>query len=265
MKMVFGAEEIPEMTDEASGESFFSPSKVRSQLNFGPKEIRVWFAFLDRSVSVIRRLEKTLSEDERARAGRFHFRKDKERFVAGRGILRTILGRFFGVCPSQLQFRFGENGKPAVVETYGRDAIGFNVSHSEGLGAFAFTIGREIGVDIEYIRKFTEMDQMAHYLFSPSEIGLFQKLSERNKVNAFFRCWTRKEAFLKAIGKGLSWGLEQVEVSFAADEPARLRKIQGDERAASRWSIMELSPPVNFSASLAVEDRDVQIGRLFVT
>ncbi len=239
----------------------FSPSFRPSPLDLELKtdEIHVWCASLDQPVSQFQRLRQTLSVDEGTTAERFHFERDRKRFNAGRGILRTILGWYLGVEPSRLQFYYREDGKPALADTFGKGRIHFNLSHSEGLALYAFTRDREIGVDIEYIHELSEMDQIAERFFSVKENAVFRTLPKSKKKEAFFRCWTCKEAFIKAIGDGLSHPLDKFDVSLVPGEPARLLSVEGYSKAASRWTIQELRPGSDFVAAFAIEGRSSQL------
>lgn len=197
--------------------------------------------------------------DERMRAERFHFEEDRKRFIICRGILRTILGHYLGVEPSWVQFCYGKNKKPALANTTFKGEIHFNLSHSEGLALYAFNRNREIGVDIEYIRDIPEIEQIAKRFFSERENAVFQILPKSKKREALFNCWTRKEAFVKAMGDGLSWPLDRFDVSLVPDEPARVQRIEGDSRAASQWSIDDLKPAPGYTAAFAIKGR---IGRV---
>jgi len=133
------------------------------------------------------------------------------------------------------------------------------LSQSDGLALYAFTRDREIGVDIEHIRDISEMEQIAEQFFSARENAVFRTLPKSKKKEAFFNCWTRKEAFIKAIGEGLSWPLDSFDVSLIPGEPARLLKIEGDSKAASRWSIQDLKPAFGFAAAFAVKGRSGRV------
>ena len=193
--------------------------------------------------------------EERMKAERFHFEQDRERFITGHGILRTILGYYLGVEASRLQFCYGKNRKPALADKFGKGIILFSMSDSEGLALFAFTRDREIGVDIERVRDIPEMDQIAEQFFSVRENAVFCALPESKKKEAFFNCWTRKEAFIKAIGDGLYCPLDSFVVSLVPGEPARLLRIGGDSKGISRWSIKDLRPAPGYAAAFAVERR----------
>jgi 4'-phosphopantetheinyl transferase len=228
--------------------SSFNPPPL--DLHLRPDEVHVWYASLDSSV---RRFAQILSMDEMMRAERFHFERDRKCFIARRGILRTILGRYLSVEPRRVQFCYEKNGKPALANTFGNRTIRFNLSHSNGFALFAFTRDREIGVDIEHIRDIAEMEQIAERFFSIREHSVFRALPKSEKKEAFFNCWTRKEAFIKAIGEGFSWPLDKFDVSLVPGEPARLLRIEGGSNRAFRWSILELKPASEFAAAFAAE------------
>lgn len=230
-----------------------------SDLPILKKEIHIWRAALDIPITTIQKLFNTLSIDEIARAERFRFDRDRRRFIVGRGILRKILGCYLSVDPSRLQFRYKKNGKPRLAHTSGNKPINFNISDSEGLALFAFTRDREIGVDVEQILDISEMDQIVERFFSLREHAVFRALPESERKEAFFNCWTRKEALVKAMGDGLSWPLDTFDVSVAPGEPARLIRMEGDSKAASRWSIHDLKPAPGFAAAFAVEGRNWQL------
>lgn len=231
----------------------FSPPPLNLEL--APDEIHVWYASLDHPVPRFQGLAQLLSSDERMKAERFHFEKDRKHFIVGRGILRTILGCYLSVEPSRLRFSYGKNGKPALADTFSKGTIHFNMSDSEGVALYAFTQEREIGVDIEHIRDIPEMEQIAEQFFSARENAIFRALPKGKKKEAFFKCWTRKEAFIKATGDGLSRPLGKFDVSLVPGEPARLLRIEGDSKRASRWTIQELKLASGFAAAFAVEGR----------
>ena len=235
--------------------SFPSFTLLPSKLELRREEIHVWCAELDQPLSRLEMLAKILCMKERMRADRFHFKQDKKRFIVRHGILRSILGSYLGTDPSQVQLCYAKNGKPALVSTSAKGNISFNLSHSGGLALYVFTRAREIGVDIEHIRGIPEMDQIAERFFSVRENGVFQALPEGKKKEAFFNCWTRKEAFLKASGAGLSRPLNKFDVSLVPGEPARLLRVCGNSKEASRWSIQELNPSPGFAAAFATKGR----------
>ena len=212
-------------------------------------EIQVWYASLDRPVS---RFQELLSQDERDRAGRFIFERDRIQYIVRRGILRILLGCYLGVEPGLVRFNYSNNDKPALADSYDRTELHFNLSHSEGMAVYAFTSDREIGIDIEQIQDIPDMEQIFERFFSPGEKEVFHILSESKRKEAFFNCWTRKEAFIKATGDGLSRPLDGFDVSLVPGEPARLLEIEGNSEEVSRWFMQDLKGAPGFAAALAV-------------
>jgi len=214
-------------------------------------DVHVWRANLDLPAAQIQQLAQTLSTDEQERADRFYFEKDTKHFIAGRGLLRTILARYLDLEPAQLNFSYGSRGKPAVANTIGRK-LEFNLSHSRGMALYAFTRNRQIGIDLEYMRSMSDIEQLAQRFFSPRESAVISSLSPQQKQEEFFKGWTGKEAYLKATGDGLA-GLEEVEISLTPGEPAALLSIQGSQQAASSWCLYPLNPGAGYQAAVVVE------------
>ena len=220
----------------------------------GRDEVHVWRARLDRNTSYRQSLQQILTADEQVRAERLYFPKDRQHFVVARGVLRLILSRYLDMEPYQLRFCYNRYGKPGLVTSSGQEALSFNVSHSCGLALYAVTRSREIGIDLERIRRDFACEQIAERFFSPREKATLRALQAKKvKHRAFFNCWTRKEAYIKARGEGLSLPLDQFDVSLAPEEPATLLDMRGDPREASRWSLQELFPGSGYVAALAVE------------
>jgi 4'-phosphopantetheinyl transferase len=222
-------------------------------------EVHVWRARLDLPDAHLHSLQASLAPEELNRAGRFYFEKDRRHFIAGRGLLRSILGRYLQVDPGQLHFSYEQYGKPVLAAAPGQELFRFNLSHSGGLALYAVTVGREIGVDIERIRTDLEYEQIAERFFSSQESAALRLLPPEIKPEGFFNCWTRKEAYIKARGEGLSLPLDQFDVTLAPGEPARLLNIRGNPQEAGRWSLRELTPAPGYAAALAVEGYDWQL------
>jgi 4'-phosphopantetheinyl transferase len=216
-------------------------------------DVHVWYASLDGFASSSRWLARTLNADERARSERFYFEQDRVRFIAGRGLLRTILGYYSGIEPGDLQFCYSSHGKPSLAETFKGSRIRFNLAHAHGFALYAVTFDREIGVDLEYIKPIAEAARIVHRFFSDQENTAFHTFTSDEKLEAFFRYWTCKEAYLKACGEGLTHPLDQIEISLVPGEPATLLSIRGDVREASRWFLQELHPATDLAAALVVE------------
>lgn len=219
-------------------------------------DVHVWRASLSQSALRVRPLAEMLSVDERMKAERFQFDRDRVRFILGRGILRVILSRYLHIDPSCLRFHYELSGKPTLAEPCGSSMIRFNLSHSGDLVLYAVTRCREIGVDLECIRPISDAEAIARCFFSVGENAIFHTVRAPEKMEAFFNCWTRKEAYIKAVGDGLARPLDQFEVSFAPGENARLLHVQGDLEEAARWSLRELTPAAGYVAALAVEGHD---------
>ena len=221
-------------------------------------EVHVWRASLEMPPSQVSTLKQILSADEISRAGRFHFQKDQDHFVVARGLLRTILGRYVGRNPEDLRFCYGLNGKPSLTgET--EEKIRFNVSHSYGLSLFAVTLNRDTGVDLEYIRSDLSLGDLAEQFLSPRELLAFKAVPEHDRTRAFFTAWTRKEAYLKAQGRGLSGDLKQLEVVPALGCPSEFPEINGSNQEDSPWLLMDLAVLPEYAAALVVEGHDLQL------
>jgi 4'-phosphopantetheinyl transferase len=219
----------------------------------GAGEAHVWRARLDAGPHTVAWLAGTLSADERERAARFRFEKDRVSYTVARGVLRAILGRYLNVTPAELRFAYSPHGKPSLDGALRSSPLRFNVSHSHGLALYAFTSGREVGVDVEHVRPDFAGEQIAEHFFSRGEVTSLRGLPREARLAAFFHCWTRKESYIKARGEGLSHPLELFDVSMAPGEPAALLATRPDPLEATRWSLAELPCDPGYVASLAVE------------
>jgi 4'-phosphopantetheinyl transferase len=218
-------------------------------------EVQVWRASLERDVRTLDDLREALSPDERARADRFHFERDRRHYVAARGVLRLLLGRHLSLPPAEVRFCYNAHGKPRLAEGCGSADVRFNVSHSHGLALFALSRGREVGVDVERERAELAGEQLAERFFAPAEVAVLRSLPGWQRREAFFACWTRKEAYIKAVGKGLALPLDRFEVALRPGEPAALLAAHDDPREVGRWSMHNLDPGPGYAGALAVEGR----------
>ena len=182
-------------------------------------------------------LRATLSPAEWIRAERFHFARDRERFIAGRGLLRTILAEYLGTDPRELRFQTGAHGKPAL-ENAG-SSLRFNLSHSDDLMLLAVTHAREIGVDLEFMRDNVPFETLADHYFDAEDAWDLRLLPAARRAWKFYDVWTCTEARLKAHGVGLANGFQVVE--------------------PDRWSLLKLTPAAGYAAALAVEGGDFQL------
>jgi 4'-phosphopantetheinyl transferase len=215
-------------------------------------EVHVWRAALDVSDSYLAALQPTLAPDEVQRAERFHFQRDRQHFIAGRALLRLILGRYLRMAPKQIPLAYTAYGKPFLASPADQGQYSFNLSHSAGIALYAVTRARAVGVDIERIRSDLDHQQIAARFFSPAEQAQLLALPAPLRSPAFFRCWTRKESYIKAHGQGLSLPLDQFTVSLTPHEPARLVHSSAAGEAL-RWSLRELFPDPGYAAALTVE------------
>ena len=200
-------------------------------------------------------LQALLVPEEQEKARRFHFEKDRNHYTAARGFLRTILGRYLNLDPAKLRFSYNAFGKPGLASSINQIELCFNLAHSHGLALFAFNRGREIGIDLEYARSNIELEKLAERFFAPAEVASLRSLPGELRRKAFFNCWARKEAFIKARGLGLSLPLKQFVVTLAPGEEVELLAAEGDPQAPARWILRELDAAEGFAAAMAVEGK----------
>lgn len=194
-----------------------------------------------------------LSEDEATRAARFVRAADRERFAVGRGRLRLILGAQLGARAASVAFRYGARGKPELAPPFDRSGVRFSLSHSADRALVALTRNRAIGCDLEAVRELRSGEVLARRIFAPAEVEVLEGLKGEAWRRAFFRCWTLKEAWLKARGDGLTFPTRRFTVAIAPGEPARLLRVEGEPDAPQRWSLREVHAPEGFLAAVAVE------------
>jgi len=220
-------------------------------------EVHVWAATLDRGAPVLKSLWDILSDVEKARAARFYREIDGRRFIASHGVLRVLLGAYLGRRPEDLRFDQNPQGKPCLVDSH--EALFFNMAHSEAIALYAVARNREVGIDVECHREDLETEEIAEQFFSPAEVRTLRSIPQHQQKEAFFNCWTRKEAFVKAIGQGLSTELDQFEVAFAPGlKPAILRTVW-DPGEASRWNLVGLQVNPFYSAALVTQKHNVKL------
>jgi 4'-phosphopantetheinyl transferase len=223
----------------------------RAQL--AENEIQVWHACTRYGGADLSYLRGCLADDEICRAERFRFAKDRDQFITCRGLLRILLGSYTGAGPRGIQFEYSGHGKPALAPDFGGKGVCFNVAHSGERVVLAFTHGRRIGIDIEKIRHDLDTRQIAERFFSIAERECLRQLSVEQQRDAFFRCWTRKEAFVKATGDGLSLPLSQFDVAFAPGAPARLIQTRPVAAEARHWFMEELSIHPDYAGAIVAE------------
>lgn len=216
-------------------------------------EVHIWRAYLNPDHSTVRTFWKLLSADEQQRAKQYYSQRDREHFVVARGVLRKILSLYVNVSPGQIRFSSNSYGKPSLCHESGDQALRFNLTHSHGIALYAITRGCELGVDIEFMREDLARLEVAEQFFSPAEVSMLRACPHDSRTAAFFACWTRKEAYIKARGEGLSYPLHRFTVSLIPEEPASLLSTYDNPQEASRWALVELFPEQDYRAALAVE------------
>jgi len=216
-------------------------------------EVHVWREFLDLSTHQNKHLLGILSPDELERAGRLHFERDQKQFIAARGILRIILGHYLDENPNNIHFEYTSKGKPVLSTNPAYDTLCFNLSHSGALALYAVTRGRNIGIDIERVRDDVAGKEIARKFFSQGEISSLERVQKEMRNEVFFRYWTRKEALLKAMGEGISFPMEQFDVSIIDGDVLSPIIFPGDKTGNPRWYVQDLFPGCGYAAAIAIE------------
>lgn len=237
--------------EDAVARQIWKPAPETLSLEEG--EVHIWRVALDRAPDVTS-LEQHLAADERARADRFRFARDRRRYVVTRGVLRTLLGHMLRLPPEQIRLQYGPEGKPSLAPGHGSRAerLQFNVAHSHEVALLALAWEAALGVDVEYMRQLNDAEQIARRFFSAQEVASFVETPAEQKRTAFFRIWTRKEAFIKAIGKGLSQRLDAFNVM--AEDGHALDYVVLDNKP-TRWRLWDLHAGAHYGAALAVWTR----------
>ncbi len=236
------------------------------RLDFDSRDVHLWVVRLEASEDNFARALTCLSPDEVARAERFYFPRHRRAFVLGRAALRALTAGYLGIEPAQVDFVYGPQGKPALAPALKNNAcsLRFNASNSGNLAAYAFTAGCDIGVDVEQNRPLSDLENIAHRFFSLEETAELLEIPEAERTSAFFRCWTRKEAYIKAMGGGLSIPLESFRVTLRPGVAARMVSLGGSEDAARSWTLDNFDPTPGYAGAIAYcdEPRPVQTGPL---
>jgi 4'-phosphopantetheinyl transferase len=224
-------------------------------------EIDVWAARLDRSPSELRSLSRLLSRDELERAQRYVFARDRDRFIAARGFLRSVLGSALGIDPTTVALATEPAGKPILDDNPAlKLGLHFNLSHSQGVALCAVARGRSVGIDVEAVRPLDELDGLLSRVCTPAERTAVRGLDPDERPRAFLRIWTRKEAYVKMIGHGLGFDVQRIEVKLAADGSRVSVRVDGQE-SAGRWELHDLPTPRGYVAALAAEGRGWRVMR----
>jgi 4'-phosphopantetheinyl transferase len=223
-------------------------SRPAQDLALNEADVHIWLAWLDVDTRELTRLRSYLNREEVSRAERFVFSRDRDHFIAARGRLRELLGKYLHCPPNAVQFKTGRYGKLSLFDD--KDRLRFNLSHSHGLAIYGICMAREIGIDAEKIRPGFAGEGIAQRHFSASEQQELAEVPEEIRDTAFFLCWTRKEAYIKAHGDGLQIPLDSFDVSLTPGQPVQLRSADCD-----RWSMRSFIPAAEFVATIVVEGK----------
>lgn len=221
-------------------------------------DVHVWRAQLDLSPAELARLRQILTAEELSQAERFRFAVHRDRFVAGRAVLREILGRYKGTHPRRLSFRYSDCGKPCLQEEPAA-GIHFNLAHADGVGLFAFARGREVGVDVERLQHVPHAELIAARHFSAAEKEAFRRVVPDLREEAFLTCWTLKEALVKGLGCGLSAALDKIDVGLTPAGSWRLLEASHGLISGERWLLRSLQLSPGFVGALAVEGEGLKL------
>ena len=256
---------------ESKGHSFTGSADVPSPLSVkrerSPKQVHplpddqvhIWRVPLNQSSERTLLSLEVLSPDERERAARFHFDKDRNQFVQARAALRFILGEYLNGQPQELEFSYGAQGKPALAKVHAESELRFNLSRRDGLALLAVCRGREIGVDVELVRTGMSLFEIAEISFSARELTTLRSLPESLQASGFYNCWTRKEAYVKARGEGLSFPLKQFDVSLTPGDPVQLLQVRDNLDDVDRWTLQEIPVGENYVAAVIVEGVNLKV------
>jgi 4'-phosphopantetheinyl transferase len=217
-------------------------------------DVHLWTAFLETNQEGMDFYASILSKEEAERASKYVFQRDLTHFILCRGILRELLGYYLSVPEKSIEISSLASGKPALAKSLKNGDLSFNLSHSHGLAVFAFSIGRELGVDAEFIREDVEADEIARGYFSNAEREELRRLKGSDRAKGFFLCWTRKEAYVKARGKGLEIPLDSFSVTLTPGAEVRLTSADAD-----RWSLHSLELATGWASALVVEGTPARI------
>lgn len=215
--------------------------------------VDVWRVDLDVSDQLCADLRSVLSDHECQRADRFRVEPPRRQYTVARGTLRHILSRYLDTPPEEIGLSYGPQGKPQLTDATDQPDICFNVSHSQDLALVAVARRKHVGVDVEHIDREVRHEELARRFFSAHEVAAMERMAPAERRIAFFACWTRKEAFLKAKGTGLQLPLSQFDVSVNPDEPAQLLRVGWDPDEVDRWELHSLEVRQGYLAAMAVD------------
>lgn len=231
-------------------------------LTLAHDEVHIWRIDLVNHEETIQRCRSVLSSDEVERADHFYFERDRRRFTVARAATREILSRYTGVAPMRVSFSPGPKGRPELSGGLEKSGIRFNLSHSSELAILAVTHGLAVGVDIEWINADFATDDIAERFFSATEVQTLRSIPSSQRAEAFFSCWTRKEAYIKALGEGFSVPLDSFAVAFAPGVAAALLEVKVDPEDPGRWTMYDIEVSEDYKAALVVQGKEHQLKQM---
>lgn len=226
-----------------------------NNITLSENEIHIYKSLLIKSPSEISEYNKILSSDEKERAGRFKFEKHRNRFIAGRGLLRQILSRYLKIHPSEIKFSYEEKGKPFLKD----NRIRFNLAHSNEFAVYAIMMDNEVGIDLEFKKEMTDALEIGKRFFSAGEFEELKNLKGSDIETGFFNCWTRKEAFIKAIGEGLSYPLSDFSVTLKPGVEPEFLWIKKNPEEVKEWSLHNIEINNDYISALAVKLKNAEL------
>jgi 4'-phosphopantetheinyl transferase len=227
-----------------------SSGKIKLQNN----DVHIWHTNLNLEIERVEEALPILSLDEQKRAERYKFEKHRNYFIVARSTLRKILSSYLNIEPERLEFNYSDRGKPILASDRQNENLQFNLSHSQELALYSFTKNQKIGIDLEYCRPMPDAESIAQRFFSTNEYKWISSLSGNAQQEAFFRCWTAKEAYLKATGEGIGGSLERIEIDLTR---SGLFKLKEGDREISNWLLYNFIPDRNYMATVAVESQAI--------
>ena len=233
--------------------------KTPAELQLDNAFVDVWRSRIDLSAAKIDEYRATLSDDELKRAEQFTFPNKQEEYVVTRGLLRSALALVLKQDPGSFNFNYSESKKPYLKTEVDRQPIAFNVSHSHGQALVAISLGRKLGVDIEKIRPEVEFEKLASRFFSSAEHKALMECAQAERVAAFFATWTRKEAFVKAVGKGIAFGLSEFDVNVDANAPPKMLSTRWDANDVGNWHMASIESVNSHMATVVADGSAFQL------
>ena len=224
-----------------------APEPIRLQ----PGQVHLWAAAMNEFVDQAPKLGLLLSPAEQVTAHKFKFARDRNRYLIRRGLLRLLLSRYLQQLPAAIEFQHGAYGKPEIKNHASGAPLFFNTSHSADIAVCAITSAGPVGVDIERTRTIPDIQKIARRYFRPRETETLMALPAESRLQAFYACWTRKEAFLKATGEGIAESLAKVEVTLAPRDPPAVVSLTGNPRAHEQWRLQPFSPAPGYLGCIA--------------